>query len=143
MLWSFSFVLLCAGCKEKDYQTFEYTFTMESVASYRMTFSFDQDKNYRTEVRNYYMSRKAQVNTGVLTDEQYAHLYSLLTESDLFSWEDSYGFGEEPLVENDLLIQISLEADGKTKYISIGEKTDQKFSKPFRELVRESIAFIK
>lgn len=135
-------VLLCVGCKGKGYRTFEYTFSMETVASYRMTFSFDQDKNYRTEVRNYYMSRKTNVKTGVLTDEQYARLYDLLTKTNLFSFDDSYGFDGKTIADNDLLIQVTLNADGKTKYISIGDLYNQEFPKSFRELVRESITFI-
>lgn len=142
--WIFLFVLSCVSCK-KDYQTFEYTFTMENVSNYKMMFSFDNEKNFRTEVQNYFMDRWAhtsnpKIRTGVLTDEQYAHLYSLLKDSDLFAMEDQYGFEEGTVDEEGILTQIMFTADGETKYVSIRNLSRQKFGRSFRELLKESVA---
>ena len=140
-------VLSCTGCK-RDYQTFQYTFTLESVSNYKLTFAFSDKKEYRTEVANYFMSRgmgEPTVKAGLLTEEQYAYFYGLLKESDLFSMKDSYGFEEETGNENDLLAQITFTADGKTKYISIRNlsRISQDLPKSFRQLMTGSVEFIK
>lgn len=148
LLYSCVFALVCLSflsCKD-SFQTFEYTFSIESVSNYKMTFSFDHQKNYKTEVQNYFMDRRAhtsspKIREGRLTDEQYTRLCDLVKESDLLDMKDMYGF-DDARDEDGLLTQIVLTVDGETKYISIRNLSRQKFGKPFQELMKESVDFI-
>ena len=146
LCFSMCSILLFTMC-HKDFETFEYTFSIESVSNHKMTFSFDNQKKYRTEVQNYFMDRRAhtsepQIETGILTDEQYNHLYGLIKNSDLFEMEDMYGFEEGTKDEEGLLTQIVLTADGETKYITIRNLFRQRFSNSVQELLNESVSYI-
>lgn len=140
-------LLVLAGCK-KDYRQFEFNYSMESVSNYKMAFSFDSDKHFKTEVYNYYMDKMARkarpkVVTGVLTDEEYAELYALLKEADLFGMDDTYGFDDETPDEDGILTQLIFSADGETKYITIRHLRDQKFPAAFQRLMNKSVEYIR
>lgn len=142
-------LMLClfTACK-RDFKTFEYACSIESVSNYKMVFTFDQNKHYKTEVYNYFMDRKShkpspKIKEGTLSDEEYAAFYQLLKQSDLLGMEDMYGFDDDAPDRDGVLTQIVLTADGETKYITIRNLSAQKFPEPFQQLLKKSVEFIK
>ena len=88
------FLMLCAtSCKRAD-KPFTFSYSMESVNNFKVMLSFDSDQKYRVERYNYFMDnfahkRDPKIVEGVLTDEEYDRLATLVNEADLLSMEDS------------------------------------------------------
>ena len=141
------FLILCVTSCKREVKPFTFSYSMESVNNYKVMLSFGSDKNYRVERYNYFMDnfahkRDPKIVDGVLTDAEYDRLATLVTESDLLSMEDSYGFDKTPTgALGDIVYQISYTCEGQEKYISIRSAEGQQFSEAFVELVREITRF--
>ena len=140
-------LILCAISCKREVKPFTFSYSMESVNSYKVMLSFGSDKQYRVERYNYFMDnfahkRDPKIIDGVMTDAEYNRLATLVAESDLLSMDDSYGFDKAPTGGlGDIVYQISYTCGGEEKYISIRSTEGQRYSDAFVELVREITRF--
>lgn len=141
------FLILCSISCKREVKPFTFSYSMESVNNYKVMLSFGSDKQYRVERYNYFMDnfahkRDPKIVDGVMTEEEYDRLATLVAESDLLSMKDSYGFEQAPTgALGDVVYQISYTCGGEEKYISIRSTEDQRFSNAFVKLVREITQF--
>lgn len=141
--------LLACGCKKKQpLRDFAFSYTMEIIQHYRVSFSFDSQKRFRTEIANHYMDkvenkRRPEIKAGRLTDEQFDRLKTLLEEADLPSMKEDYGFDKHTQASQDILVQLILTQGEEKKYISILYNREQRFPLPFVRLMSELNRFLK
>lgn len=77
------------------------------------------------------------------TEEEFDRFDKLLRNADIFSMEDMYGYDESSKDEDGFFTQIVLMADGKQKYVTIRNVTEQKFPQPFLDFIKEVMLFMK
>ena len=137
---SAALIVIFAGCK-KNLKDFSFSYSMESMGSYKTTFSIDSDKNYKIETHNYFMDNRSAkrapiIKEGTLTDEEYETMKKMLEKCNFFKMKDSYGFEEEPSDSTaDIMYQIQFQTSGKTKYISFRNTDKTKFPASFVKLI--------
>ena len=140
-------LILCATSCKREIKPFTFSYSMESVNNYKVMLSFGSDKQYKVERYNYFMDnfahkRDPKIVDGVMTEEEYDRLATLVAESDLLSMKDSYGFEQAPTgALGDVVYQISYTCGGEEKYISIRSAEGQRFSNAFVKLIREITQF--
>lgn len=141
------FLILCSISCKREVKPFTFSYSMESVNNYKVMLSFGSDKQYRVERYNYFMDnfahkRDPKIVDGVMTEEEYDRLATLVAESDLLAMKDSYGFEQAPTgALGDVVYQISYTCGDEEKYISIRSTEGQRFSNAFVKLVREITQF--
>ncbi len=141
------FLILCSISCKREVKPFTFSYSMESVNNYKVMLSFGSDKQYKVERYNYFMDnfahkRDPKIVDGVMTEEEYDRLATLVAESDLLSMNDSYGFEQVPTgALGDVVYQISYTCGGEEKYISIRSAEGQRFSNAFVKLIREITQF--
>ena len=141
------FLILCVTSCKREVKPFTFSYSMESVNNFKVMLSFGSDKQYRIERYNYFMDnfahkRDPKIVEGVMTDEEYDRLATLVVESDLPSMKDSYGFEQEPTgALGNVVYQIAYTCGGDEKYISIRSAEGQRYSDTFVELVHEITRF--
>ena len=128
---------ICLTSCKKELKDFSFSYSMETVANYKLAVSFKSDKTFRLEEYNYYMDnmdgiRRPKIVEGTLSDQEYDTLKPLLTDCDFFAMEDSYGFEKEahPIFSN-IMYQISFSTENREKYISIRNTNIKEFSSSF------------
>lgn len=128
------------GCKQ-ELKDFSFSYSMESVDSYKLLVQFNSDKTFRLEEYNFYMDniankRDPKIIDGKLTDEEFNTLKGLLENCDFFGMEDSYGFDKEANpIFSEIMYQISFSTGGKEKYISIRNSNMREFSSSFIDVI--------
>lgn len=141
-------LLACGSKKKQPLCDFAFTYTMEVIQQYKVSFSFDSQKRFRTEIANHYMDkvenkRRPEIKAGRLTDEQFDRLKTLLEEADLPSMKEDYGFDRRTQASQDILVQLILTQGEEKKYISILYNREQRFPPPFVRLMSELNRFLK
>lgn len=138
---SLMLICLCACENKKELKDFSFTYSMESVDNYKMMVTFDSKKNYKLEEYNYFFDnfakkKEPRIKEGTLTDKEFKQIQSLIVDSKLFEMKDSYGFEKDYNRDlGDIMYQISFNAGGKDKYISIRSTEYQPFSTQFVGLI--------
>ena len=133
----FLILSVCLTSCKKELKDFSFSYSMETVANYKLSVSFKSDKTFRLEEYNYYMDnmdgiRRPKIVEGTLTDEEFNALKPLLADCDFFDMKDSYGFEKEPHpIFSEIMYQISFTTEGKEKYISIRNTNIKEFSSSF------------
>ena len=142
------FSLTFNSCK-KELKDFSFSYSMESVDSYKLVLQFNDDQTFRLEEYNFYMDnmekkRDPKIVEGKLTEDEFKALKPLLANCDFFDMKDSYGFEKEPdPVFSDIIYQISFSTEGKEKYISIRNTKTSEFSSSFIEVLDYIKVFLK
>lgn len=140
--------LLLGGCKS-DLKEFSLSYSFESVDNYKVIVTIDSDKKYKIEKFNYFMdnhegTRRPFVAEGSLTDEEYIAIKTAIQDSRIFKMEDSYGFDKD--TDNsigNIIYQITLDTDGKQKYITFRDNTNVLLPSSLIELTQHLNTFIK
>ncbi|MDR1499666.1 MAG: hypothetical protein LBI58_01650 [Tannerellaceae bacterium] len=141
-------IIFLGGCRG-GMEEFTFTYSVESINNYKIVCSFDSDKTYKIEGYNYFMDNSAgirapHIKEGVLTESEYAQTVSHLKAGRLFAMKDAYGFETEPEgIMGDMLYQITLTTDGRSKHITIRNSEANRFPQPFIELLRYINDFLK
>ena len=130
------------SCKKKELKDFTFSYSMECVSNYWVSVSFDSERNFRMERRNYYVDnfarkRNPKIMEGKMNDEEFASLIEVLQDCDLYKMEDSYGFEKEVREDvGDIMYQISFSSEGREKkFISIRSDPDIRFPSSFIKLI--------
>lgn len=141
-------VLIAYFSYPKSFKEYEFSYTVENLSQFKLVFAFDSEGNYKVEKCNFYMDNaqgeiRPVMEKGKFTDEEFERFDRLLKEADIFSLEDMYGYGESSKDEDGFFTQIVLSADGKQKYVTIRNVTEQKFPQPFLDFIKEVMVFMK
>lgn len=140
---------VCLSSCKKELKDFSFSYSMETVANYKLAVSFKSDKTFRLEEYNYYMDnmdgiKRPKIVEGKLSDEEFNALVPLLVDCDFFGMEDSYGFEKEAHpIFSDIMYQISFITEGKEKYISIRNTNIKEFSSSFLDVLDFINTFLK
>lgn len=140
--------LLLGSCKS-ELKEFSLSYSFESVDNYKVMITIDSNKKYKIEKFNYFMdnhegTRRPFVAEGSLTDEEYTAIKAAIQDSGIFKMDDSYGFDKDADDSlGNIIYQISLDADGKQKYITFRENGNVLLPAPLIELTQRLNTFIK
>ena len=132
----------------RSFKEYEFSYTVENLSQFKLVFAFDSDGNYKIEKCNFYMDNargkiRPVMKSGKFTDEEFERFDKLLKNADIFDMEDMYGYDEASKDEDGFFSQIALSADGKQKYVTIRNITEQKFPQPFLDFIKEVMLFMK
>lgn len=128
----FLLCVICAGCRQPPLKDFAFSYTAESVNNYKFIVTIHSDSTYQIEQFNYYMDnfegkRRPKIRKGRLTIGQFNTLKSRLEESNLFSMDDSYGFGEGESrwsTSSDIMHQVYFSIEGKEKFVTCNNSAE-------------------
>ncbi len=132
----------------RSFKEYEFSYTVENLSQFKLVFAFDSEGNYKIEKCNFYMDNaqgeiRPVMESGKFTEEEFDRFDKLLRNADIFSMEDMYGYDESSKDEDGFFTQIVLMADGKQKYVTIRNVTEQKFPQPFLDFIKEVMLFMK
>jgi len=139
-------MILLTGCHSKP-EDFSLTYVMESMGNYRVSIEIGKDKSFQIHQQNIFFDNIANedrihTSQGYLSDEEYLLLSELIGGSRLFRMKDSYGFGQEVNRSNlygthgDFIYHLIYTEGKKTKYISIRDNPNDRYSDKFLQLLR-------
>lgn len=146
-LLSFFFLLLSFGCSKKIHD-FSFSYTMESVGSYKLVVSFDSNSNYKIEEYHYFFDnfenkKRPVIREGVLTEKELDEIRARLTKADLFKMDDTYGFDRNEQPDSDIIYQLFLRSGDVDKYITLQGDAAVKFPASFLQLIDYINTFLK
>ena len=132
----------------RSFKEYEFSYTVENLSQFKLVFAFDSEGNYKIEKCNFYMDNaqgeiRPVMESEKFTEEEFDRFDKLLRNADIFSMEDMYGYDESSKDEDGFFTQIVLMADGKQKYVTIRNVTEQKFPQPFLDFIKEVMLFMK
>lgn len=128
----FLLCVICTGCREPPLKDFTFSYTAESINSYKFIVTIHSDSTYQIEKFNYYMDnierkQRPEIRSGRLTGGQFKTLKVRLEESNLFSMNDSYGFekGETRWsTSSDIIHQVYFSMAGKEKFVTCNNSAE-------------------
>lgn len=128
----FLLCVICTGCREPPMKDFTFSYTAESINSYKFIVTIHSDSTYQIEKFNYYMDnierkQRPEIRSGRLTGGQFKTLKVRLEESNLFSMNDSYGFekGETRWsTSSDIIHQVYFSMAGKEKFVTCNNSAE-------------------
>ncbi|MGP1478016.1 MAG: hypothetical protein ACTTJK_11250 [Phocaeicola sp.] len=146
---AYLFGLICllvvglTGCKHHSTLSdkFSFEYSMESFHQYKVSYFFDSERNYKSEVCNYNMDnfekkQRPKVHEGKLSDTEFEKLRDMLDKANIPAMEEHYGFDQDQRTY-DIIIQLMLEQNNTKKYVEIQYDENQKFKKDFLDFITE------
>lgn len=142
----FLLLLLFACNRTPDLLEFTYTFSMESVNNFKVTFQLNPDSTYKVGRFNYFFDnfegkKKPKYNEGRLTTNEFKTFKKLIEGSKLNKMKNAYGF-DNPTKEGGIIYIVELSQQGKSKYISINSGIHETFPEDFTKLIEYTNTFI-
>jgi len=137
-------VFLITGCSTPT-KDFNLVFTMESTDIYKLSIEINGNKSYRIQQENLFFdshAKKERINRseGELSNKEYKKLLQLISGSQLFECDNTYGFNQNNNTNNDplkgIIYHLNYTEGNKAKYILIHPNPSNNYPSDFSLLIK-------